>query len=211
MSRLCCVEEPLPNSKPELTRLAEGLTPNARAGDYAQAVMDLGATVCTPRNPACAICPLVSRCVARERGIAQELPRKIRKPAKPIRNGVAYVVQRADGALLVETRPPEGLLGGMLGWPTTDWGERPPPAPPIDADWQSLGAEVRHTFTHFHLRLSIRVARVSDRAVPERGRFMPWDEFDASALPTVMRKVHDLALPLPDAADLGQSVATEAD
>ncbi|QQA43059.1 A/G-specific adenine glycosylase [Pelagovum pacificum] len=193
MARLHAVETPLPTAKGELTALAAGHTPEERPGDYAQAVMDLGATICTPRSPACGICPWREPCVARADGIAATLPRKLPKAAKPVRLGIAYVARREDGAWLLERRPDSGLLGGMLGWPGSDWGEAPEPAPPLDADWQDAGAEARHTFTHFHLRLAIRVARAPVDAVPERGMFIAQGDFRPSDLPTVMRKVFDLA------------------
>ncbi|MGB0905370.1 MAG: A/G-specific adenine glycosylase, partial [Mangrovicoccus sp.] len=162
MARLHAVETPLPEAKGALTELASQLTPKQRAGDYAQAVMDLGATICTPRNPACGICPWRDPCSARKSGLAADLPRKSPKAVKPTRFGVMYLGQRADGAILLERRPDKGLLGGMLGWPGSDWveGAAPETAPPVTADWQELPGEVRHTFTHFHLRAKIQVARL---------------------------------------------------
>jgi len=194
VARLHAVETPLPAAKPDLTRLAAALTPTRRPGCFAQAMMDLGATVCTPKSPACGICPLIHACRARTEGIAADLPRKAPKAAKPVRQGIAYVARRADGAWLVETRPETGLLGGMLGFPTTDWAEAAPAeAPPLAADWTDPGAEVRHTFTHFHLRLALRVARVPEGPDPARGRWVPAAEFRPAALPTLMRKAFDLA------------------
>ena len=195
MARLHDIHAPLPGSKKELTERAADHTPTDRAGDYAQAVMDLGATICTPRNPACGICPLREPCAARANGTAAELPKKSPKKPKPVRHGVAYVARRRDGAWLLETRPPQGLLGGMLGWPVTDWQEERAPVdnPPIGADWIDPGLEARHTFTHFHLRLVIRTADVPVDAVPDRGKFVPQDAFRPSDLPTLMRKVFDLA------------------
>jgi A/G-specific adenine glycosylase len=173
---------------------AEVLTPRDRPGDYAQAVMDLGATICTPKSPACGICPVMSLCAARAEGIAADLPRKAPKKAKPTRLGIAYLARREDGAVLLETRPDKGLLGGMLGWPCTDWAEdAPQAAPPLDARWHDPGLEVRHTFTHFHLRLAIRLAHVAMDATPERGEFHPRATFRPASLPTVMRKAWDLA------------------
>ncbi|PLL14669.1 A/G-specific adenine glycosylase [Tabrizicola sp. TH137] len=190
MARLWLVEEPLPGAKAALTRLAERLTPVNRPGDYAQAVMDLGATICTPRNPACGICPWRDPCRARAEGVQAGLPRKTEKAAKPVRQGVIWIARRRDGAWLVERRAERGLLGGMLGFPGSDWdgggGEEP-----VAADWQELG-EVRHTFTHFHLILRCRVARVEMGAEPSRGQFLPVAEFRPSDLPTVMRKAFDL-------------------
>ena len=165
MARLHAVEAPLPGSKETLRGLAAALTPVERPGDYAQAVMDLGATICTPRNPACGLCPWSGACRGRVAGIAADLPRKSPKAAKPVRFGIAYLALRPDGAVLLERRPAKGLLGGMLGLPGTDWteGREIVPAPPIAAEWDDAGAEVRHTFTHFHLRLGIEVARVGGR------------------------------------------------
>ncbi len=193
MARLHRIETPLPAAKPELTALAERLTPNRRPGDYAQAVMDLGATICTPRSPGCGICPWMGPCNARAAGVQADLPRKTPKKAKPVRYGIAYLARRQDGAWLLERRPDRGLLGGMLGWPGSDWNDAPRETPPLQADWRDPGAEVRHTFTHFHLRLELRVAQVPAGAAPETGAFLPRDRFRPSDLPTVMRKAYDLA------------------
>lgn len=188
MARLHAVTDPLPISKPTLTALAETLTPRDRPGDYAQAVMDLGATICTPRKPACGICPWMGHCKARTLGIAPDLPTKLPKKQKPTRLGIAYVARREDGAWLLETRPENGLLGGMLGWPGTDWSETEPSAtPPVQAEWTSIG-EVRHTFTHFHLKLAIHATSLPKDA---KGSFTK--DFARTDLPTVMRKAYDLA------------------
>ena len=193
VARLHNVETPLPAAKPELTALAAALTPATRPGDHAQAMMDLGATICTPRRPACAGCPLAGPCRARAAGRAAELPRRVPKPVKPTRFGIAYLARRADGAWLVERRPDRGLLGGMLGWPGSDWCETPRPAPPVAADWRAVAGEVRHTFTHFHLRLTVMRADLPADTRPGRGHFVPRDAFRPAALPTVMRKAFDLA------------------
>ncbi|MCM2563387.1 A/G-specific adenine glycosylase [Lutimaribacter sp. EGI FJ00015] len=194
MARLYDVATPLPTAKKELTQLADGITPDQRPGDYAQAVMDLGATICTPRNPACGICPWRAPCRARAAGTAPDLPLKLPKKPKPVRVGYAYVGRRADGAWLMERRPDSGLLGGMLGWPGSDWAEIPPaPAPPLPADWHMLTEEARHTFTHFHLRLKVLIADLPVDAAADHGHFIPRDEFRPSDLPTAMRKVFDLA------------------
>ncbi len=193
MARLFDEHTPLPAAKPLLTAHAARLTPQMRPGDYAQAVMDLGATICTPRAPACGICPLRDPCLARQRGTAAQLPAKTRKAAKPVRLGLVYLARRVDGAWLLERRPPSGLLGGMLGWPGSDWTEdAPTDTPPIPAEWHALNAEVRHTFTHFHLRLAMRVAHVP---MTSAGAFVPAQDFTPRALPTLMRKAHDLAAP----------------
>lgn len=195
MARLFDVRTPLPTAKPELKAHATAMTPQKRPGDYAQAVMDLGATICTPRAPACEICPLHSRCMARQAGNAADLPKKTPKAPKPTRRGIVYLLQRDDGAWLLERRPDSGLLGGMLGWPGSDWGETAEEAAPLEADWQVLPAEVRHTFTHFHLILTVKTATVSADRNPQTGFFLPRDEFRPSDLPTVMRKAYDLARP----------------
>jgi A/G-specific adenine glycosylase len=134
----------------------------------------------------------MSFCRARALGIATELPRRQRKPKKPVRHGIAWVGRREDGLWLLERRPDRGLLGRMLGWPGTGWDDGPPEAPPASADWSPIG-EVRHTFTHFHLVLEVRAARVALDATAKRGRFRRLDNAD---LPTVMRKAHALAAPL---------------
>jgi A/G-specific adenine glycosylase len=193
MARLYEVHAPLPGAKSELTALAARLTPDTRPGDYVQAVMDLGATICTPKNPACGLCPWSAPCRARSNGTAADLPQKTRKKPKPTRLGIAYVARRADGAWLLERRPDRGLLGGMLGWPGGAWGEAPDDLPPLATDWRDIPAEARHTFTHFHLRLAIRVADVAMDAAPHTGEFRQNSDFRRSDLPTVMRKVYDLA------------------
>lgn len=192
MARLHDIHTPLPRAKPELTERAAALTPDTRPGCYAQAVMDLGATICTPRNPACGICPWRTPCQARANGTAPDLPRKEPKKPKPTRHGIAYIARRHDGAWLLERRPDKGLLGGMLGWPGSDWGDDPQPAPPLQANWRELPAQALHTFTHFHLRLTVMVADTGD-ANPQTGQFLPSATFRPSDLPTVMRKAFDLA------------------
>jgi len=195
MARYFAVSEPLETVKPELARLAATLTPRERPGDYAQALMDLGATVCTPRAPDCAACPLGAGCRALAGGCAAELPRRLPKAAKPLRRGIAYVARRVDGAWLLERRPARGLLGGMLGWPCSDWGREPRESPPLAADWADTGAEVSHVFTHFRLRLSVRVALVRGRPTPRVGSFVAGSDFRPAALPSVMRKVFEVARP----------------
>ena len=191
MARIHAIDAPLPGAKEELRALAARLTPAERPGDYAQAVMDLGATICAPRAPACAICPWIAPCAAHRLGIAADLPRKAPKAAKPTRRGVAYLAHRPDGAVFVERRPDRGLLGGMLGLPGTDWADAPPaPQPPFPADWRDLGVEARHTFTHFHLRLTVLGACVG---LDTAGDFRPAEEA-AAAMPTVMRKALRLGL-----------------
>ncbi|WP_084621180.1 A/G-specific adenine glycosylase [Paracoccus aminophilus] len=190
VSRLFAVETPMPGAKPILRDLADTLTPDTRPGDFAQAMMDLGATICTPRNPACGICPLVHDCKARALGIAADLPRKAPKKAKPLRQGVAWV-GFTNGAVLTERRAEKGLLGGTLAFPSTGWDGSALPAP-ADADWREIGT-VRHIFTHFALDLTVMTAPL--RGAPRRGDLLALDHFNPKALPGLMRKVWDLAAP----------------
>ncbi|MDP1669235.1 A/G-specific adenine glycosylase [Phaeovulum sp.] len=194
VARLFAVQTPMPAAKRQLVQLAAGLTPANRPGDHAQAMMDLGATCCTPRAPACADCPVSSHCAARAAGLQEVLPRRAAKAAKPQRRGFAYVARRLDGAWLLEVRPPRGLLGGMLGWPGSAWGEDPVPAPPIAAKWREVPGEVRHTFTHFLLSLRVLVAEPPETTEPPAGSaFTSAASFNPAALPTLMRKILQIA------------------
>ncbi|MGP6087100.1 A/G-specific adenine glycosylase [Antarctobacter jejuensis] len=193
MARIYDEHTPLPKAKPILTDFAARLTPDSRPGCYAQAVMDLGATICTPKRPACGLCPWRRSCAAWAKGTAAELPKKEPKKRKPTRLGIAYLARRVDGAWLLERRPDKGLLGGMLGWPGSDWGDAPAEDPPIRAEWKTVNGEARHTFTHFHLRLTVKTALVPMDRQPHRGEFIELPEFRPSDLPTVMRKAFDLA------------------
>ncbi len=202
ISRLYAIDAPLPDAKIEIHARAAELVPEARAGDYAQAMMDLGATVCTPRKPLCVICPLTRNCRALKLGIAETLPRRAPKAEKPTRRGLAFVLARKDGAVLLRKRPTKGLLGGMDEVPSSPWREgKFVPADaladaPVPARWTLLEGLVRHTFTHFHLELSVaRATATTDRLA----RLLPgsaWctlDLLDDRALPTVMRKVIEKA------------------
>ena len=191
MARLFAVEMPLPSAKAALVALAGGLTPLERPGDYAQAVMDLGATICTPRNPACGICPWMGECQGLAVGIAASLPRRLPKVTRPTRAGTVWLARREDGALLLERRPDRGLLGGTLGFPGDGWDGASGLAP-LQAVWRDVGV-VQHTFTHFHLGLTVRTALVSQTAQPLRGEFLGANLFAPQDLPTLMRKAHDLA------------------
>ncbi|WP_037951367.1 A/G-specific adenine glycosylase [Sulfitobacter donghicola] len=197
LARLHNIHTPLPEAKPELRALAQSYTPSNRAGDYAQAIMDLGATTCTPKSPSCGICPWRDPCIAREKGTMADLPRKAPKKVKPIRHGTVFLGKREDGAWLLETRPEKGLLGGMLGWPGTDWVDTSLPLPegnaPAAGHWAEQAGEVRHTFTHFHLILKVMVAELPKDSTPNRGTFRSLSDFRPSDLPTVMRKAFDLA------------------
>jgi A/G-specific adenine glycosylase len=198
MARLRRVEVPLPDAKPILRAHAAELTPADRPGDYAQAVMDLGATVCTPRKPRCMLCPWQRACISHRMGDAERLPLKRAKPARPTRHGVAFWMLRDDGAILIRKRAPEGLLGGLMEVPSTPWVEAPWAATaalahaPDGRDWRLLEGSVGHTFTHFHLELSVLVGRGS--GLVGEGVWVHPDRLKDHALPTVMKKLVKHAL-----------------
>ena len=198
IARLFAIETPLPDAKAEIRTRAARLVPAQRAGDYAQAMMDLGATVCTPRNPSCVICPLVAACQGRRAGRAEELPRRAPKAEKPTRRGLAFVLSRKDGAILLRKRPASGLLGGMDEVPSSPWREGDFSAAaaladaPVPAKWTVLDGLVRHTFTHFHLELVVAHAVATTGRLAELAPGTTWctlDRLSERALPTVMRKV----------------------
>jgi len=191
LARLAALETPLPAARPLLRQLAARITPALRFGDFAQAMMDLGATVCTPRAPACARCPLAGSCRARSNA-PESFPRKLAKAARPARIGRIYLLERADGAVLVETRPESGLLGGMTGLPSTPWGlagQSRPDVPPVAGAWQDMPGRVRHVFTHFSLELTMARLSGAACAAPAGLRFAPPETLADEAFPTVMRKV----------------------
>jgi A/G-specific adenine glycosylase len=201
VARLFCVTAPLPEAKPELRRLAATLTPSQRAGDFAQAAMDLGATICTPLKPKCVLCPWRDDCAARQEGIAETLPARRAKAAKPQRRGVAFWAVRPDGAVLLRRRPDSGLLGGMMEVPSTAWRSEEwslaeaKRAAPVAARWRLLPGTVRHSFTHFDLELQILVGAVA--AEENGGGDGVWvvpEALGEHALPTVMKKVIAFAL-----------------
>jgi A/G-specific adenine glycosylase len=194
MARLFAVETPVPAARPELRRLAGLFITDERPGDWAQALMDLGATVCRPKSPSCGTCPVSSECLGLASGEPARFPLKTKKADRPHRRGAAYVVIDGQGRVAVETRPEKGLLGGMLGLPTSDWTtDQPSGAAPIQADWREAGA-VEHVFTHFSLTLTVMTAR----SVAEGPwRWMPIETARA-ALPTVFAKALDRATVEPD-------------
>jgi A/G-specific adenine glycosylase len=197
-TRLFEIETPLPSAKREIRDLVAGATPVDRPGDFAQALMDLGATICTPRRPACALCPLTEKCAARKSGRQEQFPVKLPKKAKPVRLGAAFVAERGDGAVLLVKRPDKGLLGGMTGVPTTNWtvradGETGVKSAPFEAKWRSKGV-ISHVFTHFELRLEVFHAVVT--AIPDhQGWWSDSDSLPGEALPTVMKKALNAAYP----------------
>lgn len=187
IARTFAYETALPKGRKGLRELAGTLVRADRPGDYGQALMDLGATICTPKSPTCLLCPWSQFCIAHAEGKETLYPKKAKKKPTPIRHGYAYVLRCGDN-ILVEDRPDKGLLGGMLGLPTSDWGDKPQnhDAAPIPRNWQNAG-EVKHVFTHFELRLEVFVAEIDE---PIEGH---WTD-DVSGLPTVFRKVVTAAL-----------------
>jgi A/G-specific adenine glycosylase len=190
VARLYAVQEALPAAKTRLRALATALAPDRRAGDFAQALMDLGATICTPRRPRCIFCPWRSCCAAAASGQAENLPLRGEKPERPLRYGVAFWLTRADGAVLLRRRPEKGLLGGMTEIPSTSWRATPwslaeaLSVAPTSAAWSPLPGTVRHGFTHFLLELAV-VAGVGNAD----GIWSPVERLGDHALPTLIKKV----------------------
>ena len=201
VARLAAIDAPLPGAKRRIAEAAArfGADPAARArpADFAQALFDLGATVCTPARPACALCPLVAGCAGRQQGIAAELPRKAPKRPRPLRHGAHFWLVDGAGRVLLRRRPPHGLLGGMTELPGSPWraeswdGEEWRAHVPMPAEWQPAG-EVRHGFTHFVLRIALYAAAV--RHIEAVGFLRPVAALDDEALPSVMRKCVRLAV-----------------
>jgi A/G-specific adenine glycosylase len=204
VSRLFAVEEPLPKAKPRIQQLAATLIGPAhagdmtsRAGDSAQALMDLGATICTPKKPACVLCPLSGDCAARALSTQETFPRKAPKKSGALRRGAAFVVTRGD-ELLVRRRPEEGLLGGMTEVPTSEWRAAQDDAAALEqaptlkavVRWRRKAGVVTHVFTHFPLELVVYTAHLAAGTRPPRGmHFVPLATLKDEALPNVMRKV----------------------
>ena len=202
VSRLFCVEDRLPAAKRQFRELTASITPTHRPGDFAQALMDLGSTICTPRRPVCALCPLNAHCLAYRTGAEIETyPRKAAKKDKPVRHGAAFVARAADGAIFLRRRAESGLLGGMSEVPSTAWssradGETEADAAPFAADWQACG-KVTHVFTHFELQLAVYGADAVPAIRRNDGWWEPAASLPGAALPTVMKKA--IALAFPDA------------
>lgn len=208
VARLYAVDEALPQARAAIGALARALTPQRRTGDFAQAMMDLGATLCTPRLPRCPECPLRKGCAAADAGDPEAYPRRNRKSSKPWRYGVVFWAQRRDGAVLVRQRPSSGLLGGMMEFPSTAWRaevwstDQAQSSAPTSARWLPLAGNVRHTFTHFRLELQVLAGCVLPETGPEDGSWCRPDDFTRLALPTLMKKVARLALAARDQASL---------
>jgi A/G-specific adenine glycosylase len=197
-ARLFAIETPLPAAKAVVREALQPLVPRDRPGEFAEALMDLGATICTPRNPACGLCPLVDRCAARRLGRQLAFPVKAPRRERPTRYGIAYVARRADGAILLRRRPPKGLLGGMSEVPGSEWACRLPQSsdPPFAADWRAIPQPVAHGFTHFELLLSIFRADLGQEAVAPAGHWWaPAGSLPDQALPNVMKKAVEAAYP----------------
>lgn len=203
IARLFAVETPLPQAKPELRRLAAALTPDKRPGDFAQGMMDLGATVCMPKKPKCPLCPFSGACIAKARGTAETFPRKIAKKKTAMRYGAAFVAMDAADRIYLRTRPAKGLLGGMAEVPGSPW---TPDFPrdgalqhePFRADWILCEGTVQHVFTHFPLTLDIYCAHMA-RVPKAEGYWMERSALDEAGLPTVFAKAARHGLTFLDA------------
>jgi A/G-specific adenine glycosylase len=189
ISRYYAIEEPLPQSKPQIRQHATNLVPQTRSGDFAQAMMDLGATICTPKSPACHLCPWTAECSSRLRGLAATLPRKSPKVKTPTRYGHIYWIENSKGEVLVRKRESKGLLGGMTEFPSSEWARDALEKfeAPFESKWSEITGIVEHTFTHFHLELKVW------KTVSEREQlachFVQRENLEGEALPSLMRKV----------------------
>ncbi len=200
-ARLRAIETVMPKAKLEMRAAAEAITPAERAGDFAQAMMDLGATLCTPRRPLCLMCPIASACAAHKNGLEETYPRRAVKAERPVRRATAFVALREDGAVLLRRRPPSGLLGGMMEVPSSAWeaeratGKDALVDAPVRADWWAVPGDVVHVFTHFRLEVQVYRALVPVDAAPNlwadpaRCKFVARRDLPAEALPSLMRKL----------------------
>ena len=195
LARAFAVEGPMPKAKIRLRALGQSLVPENRAGDFAQALMDLGSAICTPKRPACANCPWSKNCEGRKRGIQELLPVKGAKAARPLRHGAAFVARDARGAVLLVRRPENGLLGGMMQPPLGPWSANFPSTKeamlqaPFRAAWQKRAGIVRHGFTHFELEIEVYEAKAIAHSKTKAGFWVGESDLHAVALPTVMRKI----------------------
>ena len=200
IARCFGIEEPLPSSKRQIREAGVALVPRDRPGDFAQALMDLGAAVCSPKTPSCNLCPWQRCCVAHRLGVEEELPRKAAARGKPLRRGAAFVARNARGAVLLVRRAPNGLLGSMMQPPLGPWADRFPEVDeairqaPFKASWRKRAGVVHHGFTHFDLEIETYLADDLVRATCEDEVWVVPEKFHEVALPTVMRKIIDHAL-----------------
>ncbi|HMB48307.1 MAG TPA: A/G-specific adenine glycosylase [Afifellaceae bacterium] len=197
MTRWLAIGDPMPAAKETVRKALSPIVPADRPGEFAEALMDLGATICTPKNPACALCPLNADCRAMRTGTQLAFPRKAPKKPRPTRYGSAFVARRADGAVLVRRRPPKGLLGGMVEVPGGEWAEvGPETAPPFSAPWRPLPQPVEHVFTHFRLLVNVHTAECTQETpAPEGCWWAPADDLPEIGLPGLMVKLVEAALP----------------
>lgn len=203
VARLRAIGTPLPAAKRAIREVAAELTPQRRPGDYAQAMMDLGATVCLPRKPKCGLCPIAGDCQARELGIAEQLPLRAAKQAKPLRRAVAFWTLDPSGRVLLRRRPPRGMLARMMEIPSTPWREAPwsaaeaAAAAPLEAEWRALPGLVRHSFTHFDFEIAVWAGQTPQSAakpMPDGALWCRLDELGSQGLPSVMRKIAEHAV-----------------
>ena len=192
-ARLFAIDAPLPAVRKSIRAAADAITPAERAGDFAQAMMDLGATICTARDPKCLLCPLSGLCAARAQGRQDVIPVKAQKKARPLRAGTAFWIER-DGAVWLVTRPGRGMLGGMRALPDDGWSARADGSgdAPIPGAW-GAGGVVRHSFTHFDLELGLAIYAGDYAATLEGGEWWPVADLDAAGLPSLFAKVARLA------------------
>lgn len=194
-ARLAAIAEPLPAAKPLIRLAAVHLEPPARPGDWAQALMDLGTAICSPRAPKCLMCPARAHCQGHQAGIAETLPRKAPKKARPLRRGVVYWLERADGAVLLRQRPPKGMLGGLWEFPSAGWDTKAavaaddPAIAALAGAWITQNEPVHHGFTHYELELSVQRGMWTGAEPPSGCIWVKPAAFGDYALPTLMKKV----------------------
>ncbi|MBO9622185.1 MAG: A/G-specific adenine glycosylase [Sphingomonas sp.] len=189
VARLFALADPLPGARPRIRELTDSITPDARAGDFAQAMMDLGATICTARSPRCLACPLREHCAGFATGAPEAFPVKAKKLPKPQRFGTMFWAEH-EGRVLLVRRPAKGLLGGMRALPTGPWEASPPGLAdaPFAADWRMLDGGVRHGFTHFNLEVALAAATIPSQPEPTQGEWWPIREMASAGLPTLFAK-----------------------
>lgn len=194
ISRLFSILTPIRSSKNQIKLHAASIIPKNRFGDYAQALMDLGSKICTPRNPKCIICPIRSKCCAYKQGITNIIPSPAITKSKPIRYGYIFVILTKNNTILLERRPNSGILGGMLAFPSTTWEESKELSllPPLESNWNILNQVVYHSFSHFHLELKIARTFVSN--LPNGYLERSLETFDPKSLPKLMQKVFNISL-----------------
>ena len=194
ITRLFAIYTPIRLSKNRIKLHAASVLPKSRFGDYAQALMDLGSQICTPKNPKCIMCPIKSKCCSYKQGVTNMIPYPIKKKPKLIRYGYVFIILTKNNKILLERRPNSGILGGMLSFPSTNWAESSEPklCPPFQADWNILDQTVYHTFSHFHLEL--KIARSLVNKPPSGYLESSLNRSSRKSLPILMRKVFDIGL-----------------